>query len=380
MDLTACADLIARQGERIAGIPASPRAPRCHFAYPGSTHGFATGGDGAKTVGLGHSSGDDPRGLRVAVKKFGKKSMVSWHVDTSLSDRDLSANYYGASFSPRLYPGQTLRSSLWIPADAPRGLVAGIYCTDRNRGAPGADPGVEPRESARGSILRAPGVALRPGTSTPLEFRLPRIENGHIVEAGVELRTTGQELWNGRVVMEWFDWDGPADYSCDFSRERPDSGAVSQWTFHSGFWRLEGKILAGSGAEGAEAYTGDIDWEDYEVAARIRPLLGTRHLLLARVRSARRSCGFGFDGPGRLRLVAKDRGETRILAGADYPWEPGREYELALRVSGTQLSALVDGIPLLGHRLGEGTLPGGQIGLATGAGGSLRCSRMDVRP
>lgn len=374
LDLPTCADVIADQGERIAGLSVTPRTARCHFRYPGSTHGFRPGGDQGKIVDLRHSGHGDPFGLAIAVKKLGKKNMVAWHLKTSLTEKDLSANYYGASFSPRVWPGQVVETSLWLPHDAPDDLVAGIYCRDANVGKvfDGWDmTGCE-------GILRQTGERLVPGRPVSLRFKIPRISNGRLDEVGVQLRKTDREMWNGRVVMEYFTWSGEPDYFCDFSRERKDAGAITQWTFHSGYWRLDGGHFVGTAADQGEAYTGDPAWCDYRYSAVLSPRSGERHLILFRVQGAYRSYGFGFDGHGRLVLVKK-KGDFRTLAEVPLEWRPDDSYELSVVTTGPLIRAFVNGREMLAFTDGTTPYRSGQVGLAIGRGCLLSCSAIDVQ-
>ncbi|HRE25443.1 MAG TPA: hypothetical protein PK954_02315, partial [Anaerolineales bacterium] len=89
--------------------------PRYAFDYPGATHGFRAEARLADVVGVQQVAQDAPTGrgaLRVAIRDLKKKGEARVFVRTLYRPGELSANYYGASFSPKLYPGQTLTAQV----------------------------------------------------------------------------------------------------------------------------------------------------------------------------------------------------------------------------------------------------------------------------
>jgi hypothetical protein len=400
LDISECADRIADCGELLAGGDSTRSQYRYHFSYPTATQGFrigpdtgkiiqlysnandtavpaaaalaatgATGATGAVTVAtaavtVAAAASQDRRGLCAVIKKLGKKSLASFHVRTNCRTGELSANYYGASFSPKLYPGQTVQAALFLPPGSCETFIASLYVRDGNHA----------------TVHQAPGTPLVPGRSTALQYSIPRLENVSLDEAGIVVHNLGNELVDGRVILEYLSWNGQADYRSDFSMERPESGGISQWTIHRGFWRIEDGAYAGSGYESGESYSGAPQWRDYTVRAAVLPALGELHGLLARVQGARRSYVLALAPQGRLVLFKKIRGVLYELTAANWPWKHGQQYTLGLTVKAGLLVGSIDGQVLLRTEDTSQPYLNGQIGLLHGKACHTSCQWVDVQP
>lgn len=365
-NIPACADLFADLGTKMAGAESAPARPRFDFAYPGSTQGFfaypgATYGfpadaRGAEVIGLRQVA---PSALQVAVRGLGLKGEVRVAVKTYLRPAELSANYYGASFSPQIYPGQTINARLYLPADAPTGLCAAPYVWDDNH-------------QTTHQPVAAP---LTPGLWHTLSYAIPRLENALLTETGIVLRTLGR-IWNGHLQLDSFDWSGSPDFSCDFSLARPEYGAISGWTYLRGHWRLEG-AYHGGGATLSESYTGDPAWGDLSCEVDLVPLAGQQHNILLRVQGAQRSYAVGLAPRNRL-AIYKNAGAYQVMAEAPCAWEIGTRRRLRVDVVGATLIAAVDGQCLLEWTDNDHPYLSGQIGLSNYAGHTCY-ERLEVR-
>lgn len=363
-DIPACADMFSRLGARMLAQEPPPALPRYHFDYPGSTHGFQADAVRGQVLALRQVASSDLRGrgaLQITLRGLNKKGAASVFVPTYVRPAELSANNYQASFSPTLYPGQTIRARLWLPPDAPPGLrVAPFVWDDR-----------------AGTRHQAPAIELIPEKAHTLEFRVPPIENALLSRAGLAFHTTDLP-WSGPVLLDWLDWDGPPEFSCDFGHAQPEYDAISGWTFLRGFWRLEDGGYHGSGVGLSESYTGDLSWRDLTLAVDMVPLLGDRHYLLLRVQGARRSYAVGLAEPGRL-VLYKNEGGYREVASATLGWAHGQPVQLAISAVGAELEIAVAGQTLLRWRDTEAPYLSGQIGLGTGPGCHTRFERVAVR-
>ncbi len=148
--------------------------------------------------------------------------------------------------------------------------------------------------------------------------------------------------WDGAIYLDDLHWDGPPQVAYDFSRERMETDASSQWTFLRGAWRLVDGAYVGSGVGQNETYSGDAEWTDYTLSVRLRPLLGERHMILARVQGALRSYALGLE-PGRLVLYKNEKG-YRVVASAACAWQLGKEYILRLVCHGGHLAGDCAGV------------------------------------
>jgi len=353
--IPACADLFCRLGRQIAGEPAGP-PPRLHFRYPGATQGFQTYGDKGRILAAAEENGR----LRVTIRKLNKKGEARLFVKTYVRPDELSANYYGASFSPQIYPGQTLRARLFLPDDAPDQLRAGLFVYDDNS-----------RQNHQ-----ATAQPLTPGQWHDLNFPIPALPNALLSEAGIVLRNLGAP-WTGNVFLEWLDWEGTPTFSNDFALERPEYGAISQWTFLRGFWRLQDGAYHGSGPGVNESYTGSVEWQDYVLTVQLRPLLGQHHLILARVQGARRAYAAGLGPDGQL-VLYKNKGGYAVVKSTPFPWQHDQSYDLTLRVQGNQMQVIIGDRQLTWTDDNEPYL-NGQIGLANFAGCHTVYEKLEIR-
>ncbi len=353
--IPACADLFCKLGRDIAQEKAIPH-PRYHFRYPHSTQGVQTRGDKGRIMALGEENGR----LQLTVRKLNKKGEVRFFVRTSLRPDELSANYYGGSFSPQIYAGQTMHARLFLPDDAPADLYASLYVHDDNNG----------------NGHQASAQRLIPGTEQTLTFQIPPLHNALLSEAGVVVRQLGTP-WTGNLFLHWLDWDGTPSFSNDFSLERSEYGAISQWTFLRGYWRLQDGSYHGSGAGINESYTGDVLWQDYELSVTLRPLIGQNHLILGRVQGARRSYAVGLGGNNQL-LLYKNEGGYVLKTAVSFPWQHKQSYTLTLRVQGNQIRATI-GDTHLEWVDDDAPYLNGQIGLANLAGCHTAYERIEVR-
>ncbi len=356
LDIPACTDLFCDLGRQLAGERPSLSRPRFHFQYTDSTHGFRFDGVNGKIIALKNSGG----GLRATIRKLNKKGEVRLFAKTSLRPDDLSANYYGASFSPKIYPGQTVRAAITLPEDAPPTLRAGLFVWDDNR--------AERHQSV--------AVSLVPGETVELAYSIPAMHNALLSEVGIVLKNTGQP-WSGAFTLSWLDWDGAPTFSTDFGLARMEFDAISQWTYLRGYWRLENGAYHGSGAGINESYTGDIDWRNYRLTVQLTPLLGDHHHLNVRAQGARRSYAVGFAPEGKL-VIYKNRGDYHPVAEVPFLWRHGQSYRLAVVVAGNRLRVWVDDVPSLDWTDTDDPYLHGQIGLSNFAGCHTRFERVEV--
>ncbi len=354
-DIASVAGRLAALGAQRAGA-STPQRARLHFDLPGSTQGAEFSARLADVAALRQHEGS----LAIKVRGLKKKGDIAVWFRTYCRPRELSANYYGASFSPTIWPGQTVRARLFAPDDAHQ-LYAALYVWNAN-----AD-----------NTLQAQAVALQPGAWTELTYTIPPLHNALLARVGVTLRTLG-EAWSGTLLLDDLDWTGAPSFSTDFALERPEYGALSQWTFLRGFWRPEADGYHGSCATVGESYTGDPAWRDLRLTATLTPLAGEHHHLLLRVQGARRAYVAGLAPGGRLALY-KNAGGYRELASAPLAWRPGAEVTLDVTLRGPLISVAADGAPLLAWEDSDAPYLAGQIGFGTAHGSHTRFGRLQVQ-
>jgi len=356
LDMAQVADRIVRHGHRQAGLPEPPSRARYHFEYPGSTQGFLPLNDRAAFVTVRQVDEDGRGCLGIVGRDIFRRHNMGACVRTYIRPTELDGNNYRAAFSPTIYPGQTISASVKAPADAPAELLASLFVHDGNSG----------------ERIESSGVYLTPGRWQRLEWRIPPRKGVCLDQAGLLITPMHWKHWDGMIYLDDFDWGGPPQFSYDFTGERMETDAASQWTFLRGAWRLEDDAYVGSGIGQNETYSGDVRWGDYTLTVRLRPLLGDRHMILARVQGALRSYALALE-PGRLVLYKNDKG-YRDVAGAPLAWTHGDVQELHLAVRGSHLSGWCGGAVVQWDD--DAPYLTGAIGLANGR--ACRTAFLDV--
>ncbi len=362
-----CADLFCALGRALAGETV-PQRPRYHFRYRGSTCNFQAQGVGGRVIEIRQSAGASDEGtLQASVRKLGKKGELRLFTRTYYRPAELSGNYYGATFTPLIVPGQTVTAEVYLPADAPSALQASLYVFDDHAG--------ERHQSV--------GQALVPGAWQTLTWQIPRLDGVCLSQVGVIVRNLGADWQMGAFHLKALDWSGPPDYSLDFSCERAEGSAISQWTKLRGYWRLEGDArYHGSGPGLCETYTGDIAWEDYRLEARVIPVIGDHHNLNIRVQGALRSYAGGLGPQGTLALYRKSGQDYTLVASAPFPWQLGTPVILRLTAQGNRLTleAERDGQRAALTWVDPAPYRHGQIGLSTWHGSHTAYEGVRVSP
>ncbi|MGN7297184.1 ADP-ribosylglycohydrolase family protein [Ferdinandcohnia sp. SAFN-114] len=365
------ASYISKLGYKIAGVQAPEKWANLienknrvfHFEYPTSTHAFRVECDAREQVtGVIENTTEEAhtgdRSLKVMFDYSNGGNGYRTFVKTYYTPEDFNDSRYDPSFSPILYPGQTIECYVKIPIGEINDVKGRLYVKDRN------------------TNLRYYGdkVQLTEGSWDHLVFDIPSLKGVCIEEAGIELIPVQEERRLGALpsliaYVDDFRFSGKPNYEIDFENERLEvwNGLhieVSQFTYLRGIWTLEDGYLSGSYyGEQAEAYTGDLNWENYEFEATVKPMLGNDHYLNYRVQGGIRSYAVGFAPNNQLSLYKNDNG-YRKLASSDYVWKVGKEYTLKIEAKGKHYKIFVDDQVALEYTDTENPYLFGQIGFS----------------
>ena len=141
------------------------------------------------------------------------------------------------------------------------------------------------------------------------------------------------------------------------------TGAISQWTFLRGHWRLEDGAYHGSGASVSESYTADPAWRDLVFEVDLVPVAGTSHNINVRVQGARRSYAVGLAPDNRVVIHKNARG-YRPVAEVNFAWERGVRYRLRVAAVGATITVTLNDHMSLAWTDPDGPYLNGQIGLS----------------
>jgi ADP-ribosylglycohydrolase len=325
--------------EPYSGI-AAERIDACHFEYPGSTHAIrvrtAEGRQNlqAAIVNTDEAAHTGKRSLKVhvPVPSFSVTERILVYKKTHYVPADFHDSRYDPSFSPLLYPGQTIHGSVMLP-DYTKPIQAALYAHD----------------SEGGAIITGETVVLEKGVWAELSFTLPAMEGAIIDEAGFVFDTL-EGLFDRSELCCLIDdlyFDGEADYSIDLSKTKEEFWGglhreIRQFSKLKGLWYLEDGCAHLSCGDFGEVYTGHHGWRDYTASFTVRPVTGHDHYVNVRVQGAIRSYAAGFAEGGRL-VFEKNENPYRRLAEVPFAWEPGKDYTVTVTARGNHFTVAVDG-------------------------------------
>ena len=319
----------------------SNRIDSCHFEYPGSTHAIRVRTLNPDTVmplvkttvelqNTDETAFSGSRSLKVHVKPLfaGERAFV--YKKTNYTNKDFHDSRYDPSFSPLVYPGQTIHGSVFLPEYGSDCMVR-LYA----------------RNADTGEIIEGEKQTLKKEEWKELSFKIPSLEAGIIDEAGFVFDMLGLQRTPADLscMIDDFYFSGKADYTIDFSRLQEEVWTglhreITQFTRLKGLWYLKEDKAHLSCSDFGEVYTGHHDWANYRAVFTIQPLTGQEHFVNVRVQGAIRSYAAGFTA-GKLGLY-KNENAYRKLTETDFAWELGKSYVLTVTVEGPDIKAEVD--------------------------------------
>ena len=338
-DIPTQAKYIALQGFRLAGEPApvwlsrAIEKPLClDFSLPGNTHGLRIQSD--TDAALRPAREDEEAGVFVWSRAhYARTGMRVFH-RTYYRPADVHNNRYDPCFSPKVYPGETLRAQVRADTLENLPLVAALFTWDDNAQ----------------SYIEGPGIPLRGNEWTELNWRIPPATGACLTQVGVRFTLTEARDGGFSVRMRLLEADGSPEYTMDFSRERMEIWSfvqheLSQFTYSRGQWAYHGARLHGLVARHGEVFTGARGWRDYAVSCTLIPETDRGARLLARAQGAFRYYAAALE-PGGAALLRVDR-ETQRLAFAPLPWKTGEPVRLRIEVQEIKLRVYCDGALLI---------------------------------
>lgn len=373
MNLPDCVRLMANLAYKIAGEAPPERwqaflmaDSEFDFMLPGSTCAFRTrGGRNAKEDVVYHEDKVYKSGgsLRVLLKNLQPGDERYVYYGTYYRPHHFHDSRYDPSFSPVLYPGQTVTAS--VSAGSNGALKAALYALDGNTGHEYVGKWTE----------------LKSGEWADLSLDIPPLCGAVIEQAGVKLMAL---RWEGQdaVYIDRMHFAGKADYTVDFSKERmevwtPLHREVSQMTYLKGIWDLQDGRLMGTCADFGEAYTGDIHWRDVEVTCKWRSSALTGMTGFAfRVQGAIRGYALFLDGD-ELLFMKNDNG-YRELGRCAFKQGDG-DVELAVRCIGNRFDVLCDNTVLMAVEDASDPYLSGMVGLALRHGGHACYASLKIK-
>jgi len=365
------------------------RIDSCHFEFPGSTHAMEAmvvparcSGDTNK-VAITNSTeqaATGNRSLKITAKaKAGERLHVCKR--TYLYPSDFDDSRYDPSFSPLLYPGQTIKGSVFIPEsgnDCKVGLYANNALTNEN--------------------FVSDMHLVTKGQWLHMSYQIPDSYSALIDAAGFvfEVESAVTEVALDFVCfIDDFYFEGTPDYSIKFSQSNIENWShshkpISQFTKLKGLAFLENDLLHLVSSDFAEVYTGHHNWTDYTAEFEMIPQIGTEHFVNVRVQGGMRSYAVGFvcDNKhagesmslaseemtltgGKL-CIKKNKNGYCTLAETGFVWNLNQQYTIKVDVTRNHIKVAVDGKEVLDFTDNDNPYLNGCVGLSVNNGS--RCA------
>ena len=367
IDIPATANFLEACGRRFAGqTEALTALPKCHFDYPGSTHGIKFDKRRCRVVQIQQSEEIAYCGrgsLRIAIDRLNRKGEARIYLRTHFWVDELSSNHYEACFSPQVFPGQKLSVQLYLPDGLPDFIHAAFFLRDRSSGF----------------SFQPPGKKLIPGQWNQLSMEIPFFEDVCISEVGLDIRSLMEDPWSGTIYLDALDWDGDPDYATQLAQLKDNGRTTTGWTTYRGYWRLEDGYR-GSGVDFSETYTGDVDWKNYKVTVAFQPVMGNQHMVNLRVQGGLYSYALGFVDVGQIGILKKIEGVYQQVIAHQCDWQLGQSYLLSAQARGSQFEITLDGNPLLTWEDDSNPYLHGQVGLCNGPGSHTSYTTFRIEP
>ena len=348
----------------------SQRMDSCHFEFPGSTHAMRVRSGKPleyTLINTDESAATGSRSLKVTVNRMQPGENVFIYKKTYYRPSDFHDSRYDPSFSPLVYPGQTLHGSVMVPSYGPDVCVS-LYA----------------REMHTGRIYESTPIPLEKGCWLTLEYRIPSIQGGLVDEMGFCAHVRGERNREMTMVLLMDDLyaNGHPCYSIEMDREceevwTPMHREITQFTRLKGLAYLADGQLELSACDFGEVYTGGYNWTDYQADFYMTPVLGDEHRVNVRVQGAIRSYAAALLPGGRLGLLKNENG-YRILAETAFAWEHGQEYKISVRVKGDMLTVAVDDCTRLSFQDTDSPYMEGAIGISVQNGSHCRCRKIEI--
>ncbi len=320
---------IVNIGRALEGLePVAPKdGAKFHFSLPGSVQGWRVSETDAATLGVASLSNENGLlALHFRALAVGRAARIA--TSTFIPPDALDQDGYGIFASPTLYSGQHVIASLRAARENHRAVEVRLYLN-----LYGAEDKLEsvPGES----------IALKPGDSQTIHWKIPDTEGSPICEIGLEV--VSDQRADGKILLDSLTWYGaPTLYL------KPPSRGGSLWrrAWTNGMKRFEdwGSPYRLSHDEGTGLLIqGTREWTDYRVSATLHATLAKSFGIASRVGGMKRYYALLLTEGNKLQLVKALDGET-VLAERNFEWNLNEAYAFSLEVQGGRIKASIGGI------------------------------------
>jgi len=348
------------------------------FELAGATHSFRIETNtqhGCSDLVLSNSDEEaysGKRSLKATAEMYQGGDEIDVYLQTYYYPMDFDDSRYDPSFSPLVYPGQTLNCAVKIDEMTECDILICLYVWDSNKN----------------KLIKSENQPTKPGEWNELTWQIPTASDACLYKAGIKLICYNGDRNIGRkhivFYIDDFSITGEANYELDFANSSLDVWSpirqeINQFTKLKGNWELAANAIYGSSLDYGECYTGLPTWKDYSITTKMAPITGTAHRLLFRVQGGIRSYAVGLEKDGKVVLFKNNNGYT-ALAEAICDWQCGETYVIHVALKDNAMTVSVDGGEKIKYVDREDAYLKGQVGFGVYDGSRCRFENLKVEP
>ena len=307
------------------------------FDLPYATHGFKlTRNDSNTPFTFGENIAIpelNRRGLKAVFPNISGGSAYQIYHQTYYQPKDFDDARYDPSFSPTVYPGQTITAQYYVPTGDEETATVRLYALD----------------ITTGTYHYSAPQAAQPGTVASIIFDTPTLDNAIIGQVGVEFAPHSNTYVVQKNMIAYllsFTVTGAANFTHDFATSfienwQPLHTEVATFTRKTGIWDLQNDTLFGGGLQPALTITGDHNFADYTYTATVTPTLGREaHGLLYRFQGGMRYYKLIL-AENTVQLVRVFDDNTTLLHSVNFAWELDTSYAMTITGVGNTLTVSI---------------------------------------
>lgn len=322
------------------------------FSLPGGTAGLRTSSDFLAPIAAGEEYWKEG-GTAVILDRLVRGATARVFYKPYYRRDDFDDERYSPTFTPTVYPGQTLKVSGYLEKMSGQKIGLAPYV----------------RDGINRDIVESAYTFIGDSGEFSFEYILPEVPFA-IDEVGVLATNFDSEKYLGKLVITEFSVRGKRSFKIVFTDEQKEFKGLTRCSVSGGAFEIEDESLHMITTDTSELYSGPYYGKNYICSTKCIPEYGESHLIIFRARGAASGYLFGFTENGTVSLYRRDR-EVTILEQIPFSWEIGRKYTLEVACSGDEFSCRIDGKEIIVYR-DEHAYPYGMAGVGKLGAGRTR--------
>lgn len=322
------------------------------YSLPGSTSGLRTSSEFLAPIGPGEEFHKE-NCVSILLDRIVRGNTAKIFYKPYYRREDFDDERYSPTFTPLVYPGQTLRIKAETEKMSGQRIAVAPYV----------------RDSSDKEIFHDSYIFPEPGKEFEFNWTIPEVPFA-IDEAGLLVTNFDSEKFLGYIYVIEMEISGKKHFSIKFKEEVKEFGGLSRCSCVGGSWDLEFNSLHVLTQDEFYLCSGPYYQKDCRAESLLVPENGDSHMIMIRSGGAESGYFFGLSGKNKVKLFKKEHHRT-LLSEAAFSWEKGKEYLLEIEAIGNRLTCSIDGREILNFT-DENPLTSGMAGTAKLEGGRTR--------